>query len=163
MALKATVLGRERLMAKLDQVAPNATKYVNEVKLQIAEEAAEKIRARAPRGASLEYAESIEGDFVKNHPQQKQVGIQATKDPDAAGIFALFIWRFLEFGTAPHNTAKGGGTVAGRKAARAGQGHLHPGTKAQPHIFPVWRAMRAKAKQRIQTALRKGIREAMEN
>jgi hypothetical protein len=159
MALKATVLGRAKLMEKLDQVAPNATKYVNDVKLQIAQEAAEKMRAAAPRGATLEYAESIEGDLVKNHPVQKQVGIQSSKDPDAAGIFASFIWRFLEFGTAPHNTAKGGGTVKGKKAAVAG--HMHPGSKAHPHIFPVWRAMRAKAKQRIQAALRKGVREAM--
>jgi HK97 gp10 family phage protein len=161
MALKATVVGRAALTAKLDAIAPAATKYANEVKLQIAQEAADKMRAAAPRGATLEYAESIEGDFLKAHTGAKQIGIQNTKDPDAAGIFANFIWRFLEFGTAPHNTAKGGGTVAGKKAAAAGNGHLHPGTKAQPHIFYVWRAMRKSAKQRIQAAVRKGAREAM--
>lgn len=161
MALKAKVLGRDALTAKLNAIAPTATKYANDVKLQIAQEAAEKMRAAAPRGATLEYAESIEGDFLKAHAGAKQVGVTNTKDPDAAGIFANFIWRFLEFGTAPHSTAKGGGTVAGKKKAAAGGSGMHPGTRAQPHIFYVWRAMRKKAKQRIQAAVRKGVREAM--
>ncbi|KAA0689853.1 HK97 gp10 family phage protein [Neorhizobium sp. P12A] len=161
MALKATVVGRAALMEKLNAVAPAATKYANEVKLQIAEEAAEKMRAAAPRGATLEYAESIEGDFLKAHAGAKQVGVSQTKDPDAAGIFASFIWRFLEFGTAPHNTAKGGGTALGKATHAGGEGFQHPGTKAQPHIFTTWRAMRKSAKQRIQAAVRKGAREAM--
>jgi len=161
MALKATVLGRSALMAKLDKVAPGATKYANDAKLQIAEEAAEKMRDAAPRGATLEYAESISGDLLKNHPNAKQVGITQTKDPDAAGIFADWIWHFLEFGTAPHNVAAGGGTALGKASLAGGGGIQHPGTRAQPHIFPVWRSFRKTAKQRIQTALRKGIREAM--
>jgi hypothetical protein len=161
MALKAKVLGREALTAKLAAIAPAATKYANEVKLQIAQEAAEKMRERAPRGAEHFYAETIEGDFIKNRPNQRQVGIENTKDPDAAGIFAEWIWRFLEFGTAPHSTARKGGTVKGKKEAASGGGYPHPGSRAFPHIFPTWRAMRKKAKQRIQAAVRKGVREAM--
>ncbi|HEY0125294.1 MAG TPA: HK97 gp10 family phage protein [Rhizobium sp.] len=161
MALKVKILGREALNKKLDAMAPAANRYAAAAKLAVVEELAEKIRPGAPRGATLEYAESIEGDLIKNHPHQKLVGIEPTKDPDAAGLFAPFIWRFLEFGTAPHNTAKGGGTVAGKKQAAAGGGHLHPGTKAQPHIFTTWRAMRKRAKQRVNAAINRGVREAM--
>ncbi|WP_028753715.1 HK97 gp10 family phage protein [Rhizobium leucaenae] len=161
MALKAKILGREALTAKLDQLAPAATKYANAAKLAVAEEAAEKMRDAAPRGATLEYAESIAGDLLKNHPDAKQVGITPTKDPDAAGIFAEWIWNFLEFGTAPHNTAPGGGTALGQATHTAGGGTQHPGTQAQAHIFPTWRSYKKTAKQKIQAAIRKGVREAM--
>lgn len=161
MALKATMIGRDKLQAKLDALAPNVAIYAAAVKLQIAEEAAAKIAQGAPRGATLEYAESIEGDLLKNRPKQSAVGIRDTKDPDAAGIFAPWIWRFLEFGTAPHNTAKGGGTKKGQRQTRAQGAHFHPGTQPQKHIFHVWRAMRASAKKRIQAAVNKAVREVM--
>lgn len=161
MALKATFIGRDKLQAKLDAIAPKAAIYAAAAKLQIAEEAAGKIAQGAPRGATLVYAESIVGDFLKNHPKQSQVGIRDTKDPDAAGIFAPFIWRFLEFGTAPHNTAKGGGSPLGKATHTGGGGTQHPGTARQPHIFNVWRTMRAGAKKKIQAAVNKAVREVM--
>ncbi|WP_065091502.1 HK97-gp10 family putative phage morphogenesis protein [Rhizobium leucaenae] len=161
MALKAKILGREALTAKLDQLAPAATKYAAEAKLKAAEELAEAIRDKAPVGASLEYRESIEGDLLNSRPHQEQVGIQKSKDPDATGIFAEFIWRFLEFGTAPHNTAKGGGTVLGKATHTAGGGTQHPGTSAQPHIFTTYRAMKPAIKKKIRAAINKGVREAM--
>lgn len=161
MAFKASILGREALMAKLDKVAPAATKYANDAKLKVAEDAAERMRNAAPRGATLEYAESITGDLLKSHPNAHQVGITQTKDPNAAGIFAGWIWRFLEFGTAPHNVAKGGGTALGKASLAGGGGALHPGTRAQPHIFPTWRSYKKTAKQQIRAAVRKGVREAM--
>lgn len=40
-------------------------------------------------------------------------------------------------------------------------GLLHPGTRAQPHIFPIWRSLRAKAKKKINDAVWRGVREAM--
>lgn len=161
MAFKTQVLGRAALTAKLDALVPNATKYAADVKYDIAETVADKIREVAPRGATLEYAEAIAGDFIKNRPAQKAIGIRDTKDPDAAGIFAPFQWNWLEFGTAPHNTAKGGGTKAGQKQTRAQGAQIHPGTKAQPHIFFVWRAYKATAKKRINAAINKAVREAM--
>lgn len=161
MALKATMIGRDKLQAKLNALAPNVAIYAAAVKLQIAEEAASKIAQGAPRGATLEYAESIAGDFLKNRPKQSAVGIRDTKDPDAAGIFAPFIWRWLEFGTAPHNTAKGGGSPLGKATHTGGGGIQHPGTKAQPHIFNVWRSMRASAKKKIQAAVSKAVREVL--
>jgi hypothetical protein len=162
MAITAELKGREALMRRLSQLAPNAEKYAADAKFQIAEDVAEKISEVAPTGATLEYRESIRGDFIKNNPNQKQVGITQSKDPNAAGIYAAWIWHFLEFGTAPHSTVKGGGTVAGKKAAASSGGSgIHPGTPAQPHIFYVWRSYKATAKKKIQAAVNKAVREAM--
>jgi hypothetical protein len=38
---------------------------------------------------------------------------------------------------------------------------MHPGTKAQPHIFPTYRAMKPKIKKMIVAAVNKAVREAM--
>lgn len=159
MALKAKVLGREALMKRLNQLAPNVEAAVEPVKLEIAREAAKRIAAAAPRDSG-DYAESIRGGYLKDNPANEQVGIRATKDPTAAGIFGKWFWHFLEFGTAPHNTAKGGGTKAGQKAAAAGNGRMHPGTPAQPHIFPTWRAYKKTAMRRMRAAINKAVREA---
>jgi HK97 gp10 family phage protein len=161
MAMKAKVQGREALMRRLNALAPNAEKYAAEAKLSIMEDFAAEMEQKAPTGASLEYMHSFEADFLRNQPTQKQVGIQATKDKDAVGLFASWIWRFLEFGTAPHSTAKGGGTVAGKKSAAADPSGMHPGTTAQPHIFPAWRAAKPQAKKRLSAAINKAVREAM--
>jgi hypothetical protein len=161
--IKARVLGREALTKKLNEVAPLANKYAAEAKIQIAEEAAEKISDRAPfsnSATSGDYAASIQGARIADRPNAKaMVGTSASKDPDATGIFAAWIWHLLEFGTKPHNVAKGGGTVAGKKQQEGAR--LHPGTRAQPHIFPIWRSLRAKAKKKINDAVWRGVREAM--
>lgn len=149
-------------MRRLEKLAPNVEKYAAQAKLQVAEEAAEMMRERAPTGATLEYRESFSGELLANNPNKKQVGLSQTKDPSAAGIFAEYIWRFLEFGTAPHSTAKGGGTILGKKlAAQNGAKGIHPGTAAQPHIFPTWRAYKKKASAKIRAAVNKAVREAM--
>ncbi len=163
--IKAKVLGREALTKKLNQVAPLANKYAAEAKLQIATEAADKISDRAPISNSAtagDYAASIQGGKTSDRPSAKAlVGASASKDPDATGVFAAWIWHFLEFGTRPHNVAKGGGTVAGRKQRDGAR--MHPGTRAQPHVFPTWRSMKAKAKKKISDAISRGVREAMKN
>ncbi|NVD41292.1 HK97 gp10 family phage protein [Ensifer sp. HO-A22] len=161
MALKAKILGREALTKKLNALAPKVEAEVAVVKLQVMQDAAERISANAPTGATLNYMESIEADYIKNRPHQELIGIEETKDPSAAAVFAPFIWRFLEWGTAPHSTAKGGGTVAGKKAALSSGVAMHPGTAAQPHIFHVWRAMRKKAKERVNRAVSKAVRLSM--
>jgi hypothetical protein len=159
MALKVTVLGRAQLTRDLKAIVPNALKYAADANLQIVEQVAEKISDAAPRGATLEYAESIEGDFLKNKPGALNFSDSPTKDPDAAGLFAPWIWRFLEYGTAPHNTASGGGTVKGRSDFTQGNGNLHPGTAAQPHIYPTWNAFKATANRIKRNAINKAFRE----
>lgn len=161
--IKAKVLGREALTKKLNQVAPLANKYAAEAKLQIATEAADKISDRAPISNSAtagDYAASIQGGKISDRPAAKAlVGASASKDPDATGVFAAWIWHFLEFGTRPHNVAKGARLARGRKKNEAVI--MHPGTRAQPHVFPTWRSMKAKAKKKISDAVSRGVREAM--
>lgn len=143
MALKAKILGREALTRRLNQLAPNVEKAVEPVKLAIAEEAAKRIASAAPRNTG-DYASKISSGLLRDNPDKKQVGIQATKDPTAAGIYAPWFWNFLEFGTASH--AIGSGT--------------HPGTTAQPHVFTTWRAYRKSAMRKMRTAINKAVREA---
>ncbi|PJR11553.1 HK97 gp10 family phage protein [Sinorhizobium meliloti] len=152
MALKAKVLGREALTRRLNELAPAVEKYAAEAKIEIAKEAATRIAARAPRGATGDYAASIQGARLADSPDKRQVGITRTKDKDAAGIFTEFIWRFLEFGTAPHSTLPGGVSSA--------NGSMHPGIAAQPHVFHTWRAYRKAARRKLLAAVNKGVREA---
>ncbi len=159
MALKVRVQGRAQLTRNLQAVVPKALVYAAEANLKIAEEVADKIRDVAPRGATLEYAESLRGDFLKNNPNALDFSKNPTKDKDAAGLFAQWIWRFLEYGTAPHNTAAGGGTVKGRSDFHQGIGNIHPGTPAQPHIFPTMRAFKATAAKIKRAAINKAFRE----
>ena len=150
MAIRAKVLGREDLNRRLRKLAPDAEKQAEAAKLAVARDLAGAVKARAPRGSSKDdkYADSIAGGYLRDNPAAKKlVAINVTKDQHAAGLFAQFIWRFLEFGTAPHINA---GKFAGSK---------HPGTAAQPHIFPIWRAMRRKAKRKIATAINKAVRK----
>ena len=161
MALKATITGKDALFRRLTEVAPNVAKYATEAKRKAGDELAEAIRRQAPTGATLEYMESIEADELANRPHQERVSKAAAKDPTAVGLFAEYIWRWLEWGTAPHNTAKGGGTVLGQATHREGGGTQHPGTRAQPHIFSTYRAMKPKIMKRIRAAVNKGVREAM--
>lgn len=143
MAMKAKVLGREALTRRLNELAPNVEKYAAAAKLEIAQDAAKQIAARAPRDTG-DYAESIEGGLLSSRPRQQQIGIQATKDKDATGVFGKFTWRWLEFGTAPHAIGSG----------------VHPGTAAQPHIFPTWRSLKKKARRKLLAAVNKAVREA---
>ncbi|TWF42206.1 hypothetical protein FHW37_1247 [Neorhizobium alkalisoli] len=147
-------------MRRLNQLAPNVEKYAADAKLKAAHQLAEEVRSRAPTGATLDYMESIDGDLLTSRPAQEQVGTRSTKDVTATGLFAKFIWRFLEYGTAPHFTTKGGGTVAGKKQAVLSQAKMHPGTQAQPHIFPIYRAMKPKIRKMILAAVNKAVREA---
>lgn len=158
--LKAKVVGRQALMRRLNELVPNADRYTAEAKLDAMDELASRVRTRAPTGATLDYMESIEGDQLSDRPIQEVAGRASSKDPTAAGLFAKFIWRFLEFGTAPHNTQKGGGTVLGQMKVREGGGYQHPGSRPFPHIFPTWREYRPTALKNVRNALNRAIRQS---
>lgn len=69
-----------------------------------------------------------------------------------AGNSEAFYARWVEFGTAPHNTASGGGR-ASAKQNRA-SGYLgHPGAAASPFFFPAYRANRRRVRRGIATAV----------
>lgn len=160
MAIRAKVQGREALNRRLRQLAPEAEKAAADAKLKVAQEAADAIAARAPIGPSTDpltgkpriagsYRASIKGGFQRDLKGVVGIGQAQSKDPDAAGVYAEYIWRFLEFGTRPH-VNKG-----------IAPGSMNPGIPAQKHVFHTWRAMQRKAKRRINAAVNKAVRKAM--
>lgn len=60
-----------------------------------------------------------------------------------------FYARFVEFGTRPHSVAGPGST---------GPGILHPGARAQPFFFPVFRTHKKKVRSRIRLILRQALK-----
>lgn len=126
------MLGREKVMALLNGVAPEAEKEIAKAQIESAQTLANKIKPRAPGPLTGAYQASIQADLLASRPRQRSVGGgTGTKDPNATGVFADYIWRFLEFGT-----------VKMRK---------------RPHIFPTYRQERPKIKRKMAYALRKAI------
>lgn len=134
MAIKAKFLGREAVMKKLNAMLPDAERELAQAQMDVAREAASRIAARAPVGATGDYKASIEADRIANRPHQEFTGIRETKDKNATGVFAKFTWRFLEFGTV--------------------------NMTARPHIFPTWRAYRKTARRKMAAAVNKAVRKA---
>ncbi len=147
MALKAKLQGREVLMRHLNEIAPNAEKYAAEAKLEVVKEAASIISADAPYDSG-DYMQNIKGERQADNPNHAPIVGTKSKDPDAAAVYAPFIWRFLEFGTQAHENR---GQYAGT---------MHPGTTAQPHVFPAWRQFKPTAKKRINAAINRAVKEA---
>lgn len=137
MKVKAKFIGREALYARLRQLVPNAEKELAQAQLEGAIELANRIKPRAPGPRTGQYQASIQGDRLANRPGKRAIGKGlkgATKDPNATGVFAEYIWRFLEWGTV--------------KMA------------AKPHIFPTYRAYRKKLRRKMAGAVNKAVRKA---
>jgi len=159
MAFKAKVMGRQALMRRLNQLAPNAEKYAAEAKLEVVKEAANLISADAPYRTG-NYMQEIKGERQADNPNHAPMVGAKSKDPDATAVYAPYIWRFLEFGTksrmaeAPRQNRN-----YRRTAVLTKEKHAHPGTPAQPHVFPTWRAFKPTAKKRINAAINRAVRE----
>jgi HK97 gp10 family phage protein len=69
-----------------------------------------------------------------------------------AGSKKAYYAAWVEFGTAPHNVATGGGNKSFKGVANA-----HPGGRAQPFFFPSYRSLR----KRIQARIKRQTRAAM--
>lgn len=163
MAFKATIIGREALMRKLEAIAPGAVAATAEAKLEVAREAARRIEAAAPVGATGMYKDSIIGAKQAEMPGSPALG-NPSKDPDATGVYADYRWKFLEFGTAPHVIkARNGGKLSFMLDGKliSTDSVNHPGSRAEPHVFPTWKAYKATAKRKINAALRAAIKQAM--
>lgn len=134
MKTKATFLGREKTMRLLNGIVPEAEKELAKAQLEGAKTLANKIKPRAPGPRSGKYQASIQADRLANRPKERAVGKginNETTDANATGVFADYIWRFLEFGT-----------VKMRK---------------RPHIFPTYRQERPKIRRKMAAAVRKAI------
>lgn len=163
MAIKAQMLGRDAVMKRLRQLVPDAEEGAAAAQLEAAKDLAKAIQPRAPRGATGEYAASIQGDRLANRPDKRAIGGSATKDPNATGVFASHEWRWLEFGTGPHVIKPKGApalTFRGREGFVSVKSVNHPGTAAQPHIFPTFRAKKKAIRRKVAGAINKAVRKA---
>lgn len=137
MAVRAKMMGREAVTRKLNNLVPDAEKELAKVQIEVAQEAASRMAARAASmiGGTGEYHDSIQADRIANRPKNELVGaLRETKDKNATGIFAKFTWRWLEHGTV--------------KMAK------------RPHLFPTWRAYRKTARRKMAAAVNKAVRRA---
>jgi len=163
MALRGKMVGRAALLRKIRDVVPSVEdEYAGAIELG-ARELADAIHARAPRDAG-DYAASIEAARLSGRPEAGQlVGMRQTKDPNAWGIFADWMWRFLEFGTKAHiiRPRKPGGRLRfsvngeGVSAAQV----MHPGSAPRPHIFPTYRQYRKRIRSRVARSITKALRK----
>lgn len=76
-----------------------------------------------------------------------------------AGSDEAFYARWVEFGTAPHNIAKGGGTKSFAKSGS--EGVKHPGARARPFFFPAYRAHKKDVKKMIAQQVRIAVQKAV--
>lgn len=70
-----------------------------------------------------------------------------------AGNEKAYYAAWVEFGTAPHNVAQGGGNKS-----FSGDATMHPGSRAQPFFFPSYRALRKRIQARIKRETRKAMK-----
>ncbi|MBB2818997.1 UNVERIFIED_ORG: HK97 gp10 family phage protein [Rhizobium esperanzae] len=70
-----------------------------------------------------------------------------------AGSEKAYYAAWVEFGTAPHNVAKGGGNKSHKGATNG-----HPGAHAQPFFFPSYRSLRKRIQDRIKRQTRAAMR-----
>lgn len=133
MRVKAKFEGRERVYRRLNRLLPDAERELAAAQMEAGQELAGKIKPRAPRETG-DYQASIQADRIAARGGQTPVGTGATKDKNAVGIFADFIWRFLEFGTVKMS--------------------------ARPHIFPTYRAERKRIRRKMAGAVNKAVRKA---
>jgi HK97 gp10 family phage protein len=131
--MSAKLLNREKVMASLIRMVPEAETELAAAQLSAGKMLAGRIRPRTPLSTGR-YRRSIKADKLSNHPksQNRLIGIRATKDKNAVGIFALFTWHWLEFGTV----------------------HM----AAQPHIFPTYRGAKKEIRRAMANAVNKVVR-----
>lgn len=134
MAITAKWENRDAVMARLRDIVPAAEKQLAVAQMEAGKMLVSRIRPRAPRRRG-KYARSLKAMRIADAGKGAQAhlkGISATKDPNAVGLFGLFIWRFLEFGTVKN--------------------------RAQPHIFPTYRGARKEIRRLMANAVNRAVR-----
>ncbi|MBA5779494.1 HK97 gp10 family phage protein [Stappia sp. F7233] len=134
----------DRSLARLRRVVPELDAEINKANEASANEMADLARRLAPK-RSGDYAASINAKKVEDgqatfvNTSRTPRGVSTTSRTISAtaawGIFASWIWTFLEFGT--------------RNAS------------AQPHIFPAYRLIRRRHLRRARRALSVAVRKAL--
>ncbi len=130
MPSKATIENRARLERKLKALPNNGADKVRKAIAKGAPELADAARTLAPRNS---------GEL------QDSIGFEIADDGLSAKVGSSLFWaRFVEFGT------KGGGKNRPR----------HPGTRAQPFLFPAYRIMKKRIVGRIKRSVKAAVKQA---
>lgn len=159
-----TVKGLSKLQQKLAALPAAVKEEISKAMEQGAQEIVDFARRLVPvdemtlyESIGWTWGEPPEGALVLARSKRRQGdGLRITV---YAGGGEAFYARWVEFGTAPHNVARGGGTVAGRRSLASGGGLGHPGARAQPFFFPAYRASRKRIRSRISRATNAAARK----
>lgn len=159
-----TVKGLSRLQRKLKALPAAVKEDIAKAMEQGAQEIVELAQRLVPIG-DMNLYESINWTWGDPPAGSITIGRSRRNPGDGlkitvyAGDDYAFYARWVEFGTQPHNTAKGGGTVSGKKQLAGGGGLGHPGSRAQPFFFPAFRASRKRVRSRITRATNNAARK----
>lgn len=159
-----TIKGLSKLQQKLAALPAAVKEEISKAMEQGAQEIVDFARRLVPVNEMTLYesigwtwGEPPKGALVLARSKRRQGdGLRITV---YAGGGEAFYARWVEFGTAPHNVARGGGTVAGRRSLASGGGLGHPGARAQPFFFPAYRASRKRIRSRISRATNAAARK----
>lgn len=142
--------GKDRLREKLNALVPGVNEAINEANRASAEELSDAIKRVAPVGPTGEYQKSIRAAPVDDNAGRLDQAITTTfrskgkkggtvtrtaraEGTLAWGIFALYVWKFLEFGTSKMG--------------------------AQPHVYPTFRSLKKRIRSRLSRAVNKRIKD----
>lgn len=157
------VKGAKEFRSKLLAIPPRVDHLTRAAMEKGADELVQMMKRLVPSDAGIlrdsigwTWGEAPEGSFTL-------FKVRGSKRDDAeygalritvyAGSRDAFYVRFVEYGTAPHDVAQGGGTK-GFSGSSVG----HPGARAQPFFFPSYRALRKRIQSRIKREMKKAIR-----
>ncbi|WP_336800804.1 HK97-gp10 family putative phage morphogenesis protein [Kaistia sp. MMO-174] len=146
------VQNRQRLLQKLAAMPPQVRAAAKQALAESADEIQGMQRRLAPKRTGR-LARSIVQTWGGGKERYASLAGSAMSDGDpdltvviSAGNSETRYAHLVEFGTAPHDN---GGTTKGSK---------HPGARAQPFFFPAYRALRKRAKSRVNRAMTKAIK-----
>lgn len=154
----------ERLKARIAALPEETRKEMQAALLKGGEEIADAARRFVPKrgGALLKSIGVTLGNYSPENANVRGVSVGGGHDLAVtvhAGDAKAFYAAWVEFGTKPHNVAKGGGTKKGQRQARAGGGRPHPGAAPNPFFFPAYRLNKKRALSRVKRAIGKAARK----
>ena len=145
--------GKEKAFRQLKRVTPAVEHELQDSLQTGASEVADLAKRYAPKKTG-DYAESITAKQVED-----ESGLPVW------GVFASWIWRFIEFGTSAGRYRSRVGSrrsdVQQHKTAGRYSYRTHPGNPASPHLWPAYRVVKRRIKSRITRKLNKSIKQAV--
>jgi len=135
------VRGLEKSLARLRRISPNVDRELDKAQQKSAHEFVAVASQLAPVGMTGDYAASINAKPVSGElaaeTRSFSLGVvkAGTQIGSAWGIFADWIWHFVEFGTVK--------------------------TVARPHMLPAQRLLKKRILGRMRRAVNKAIRDAL--